>query len=279
MIDHVKESPRFIYGTAWKEDKTQTLTTMAIQHGFRAIDTANQRKHYHEAGVGEGVATAIRDGVTTRDQLFLQTKFIFQRGQDHRLPYDPNAPIGDQVRQSFESSLDHLQTDYLDSYVLHGPSSGIGLKAPDWAAWRGMEAIYADGRTHRLGISNISLEQLKILCDGAKVVPTFVQNRCYANKGWDQQVRRFCRTHGILYQGFSLLTANRDVFGHSALIAIAKRHKSPPTRVVFRFAQERSMIPLTGTSNTDHMDSDLDATNMSLNQEELDVIENLLITE
>ena len=64
-------------------------------------------------------------GVVTRDDLFLQTKFTYRRGQDHRLPYDPVASLSVQVAQSMASSLEHLGTDYVDSYVLHGPSSEL----------------------------------------------------------------------------------------------------------------------------------------------------------
>src|SRR5450755_84411 len=115
--------PDFLYGTAWKEDRTAALTELAIRTGFRAIDTANQRRHYFEAGVGEGLAAAYRAGVVIRADLFLQTKFTYQRGQDHRLPYDPAALPAAQVAQSLASSLDHLCTDHVDSFVLHGPSS------------------------------------------------------------------------------------------------------------------------------------------------------------
>ena len=98
-------APRFLYGTAWKEDETERLVELALRQGFRGIDTANQRRHYHEAAVGRGVAAAIAAGVLTRAELFLQTKFTFRDGQDHRLPYDPAAPIAVQVEQSFASSL------------------------------------------------------------------------------------------------------------------------------------------------------------------------------
>ena len=73
-------SPAFLYGTAWKEERTASLTELALRAGFRAIDTANQRRHYFEAGVGEGLAAAYRAGVTTRSDLFLQTKYTYQRG-------------------------------------------------------------------------------------------------------------------------------------------------------------------------------------------------------
>src|ERR671922_23266 len=127
--------PRFLYGTAWKEDRSAALTELALRTGFRGIDTANQRKHYHEAAVGEGLAAAYRAGVVKRADIFLQTKFTYLPGQDHRLPYDPAASLSMQVAQSMASSLEHLGTDHVDSYVLHGPASGQGWTEADAEVW------------------------------------------------------------------------------------------------------------------------------------------------
>lgn len=160
MIDGVRV-PRFLYGTAWKEEETQRLTELALHQGFRGIDTANQRRHYHEAAVGHALASALKAGTLTRDDVFLQTKFTFRNGQDHRMPYDPRAPIATQVEQSFASSLEHLGVEVIDSYVLHGPSLNMGLASADWEAWRTMEAIHESGRARLLGISNVNLDQLE----------------------------------------------------------------------------------------------------------------------
>ena len=184
--------PRFLYGTAWKEDDTRRLTELALEQGFRGVDTANQRRHYHEAAVGQGIQAAIARGLVRRDELFLQTKFTFRPGQDNRLPYDPAAPIGDQVRQSFASSLEHLGVERLDSYVLHGPMRSAGLGPEDWDAWRAMEALQQSGAARLLGISNVSRDQLELLCAQAAVQPSFVQNRCFAVLGWDREVRTVC---------------------------------------------------------------------------------------
>jgi diketogulonate reductase-like aldo/keto reductase len=265
--------PRFLYGTAWKEDRTQPLTELALSQGFRGIDTANQRKHYHEAAVGAGIAAAIKSGLLTRDGLFLQTKFTFRGGQDHRLPYDPAAPVAKQVEQSFASSLEHLGTDRIDSYVLHGPTQRVGLGAADWEAWRAMESLHDGGRVRLLGVSNVSLEQLRTLCETARVRPAFVQNRCYAIQGWDRDLRRFCAANGLVYQGFSLLTANRQVLTHPEVVRIAARHGRAVTQVVFRFALDVGMIPLTGTTNADHMRADLDVFDFRLEPDEVERIE------
>jgi aryl-alcohol dehydrogenase-like predicted oxidoreductase len=131
--------PPIMYGTAWKEDSTQALALEAIAAGFRAFDTANQRKHYVEEGVGAAVRTAINSGIVKREELFLQTKFTYQRGQDHRLPYNPDCDLTTQVRQSIASSLEHLGVTRIDSYILHGPSQRSGLSQADWETWRAME--------------------------------------------------------------------------------------------------------------------------------------------
>ena len=266
-------SPTFLYGTAWKEERTEALVTLALQAGFRGIDTANQRKHYFEAAVGAALQRAQQAGEVTRSELFLQSKFTFANGQDHRLPYDPDAPIGQQVAQSFASSLSHLNTDYLDSYLLHGPSSRRGLLAADWQAWRAMEALAQAGQVRWLGVSNVSLEQLQALSAAASVPPSFVQNRCYAKTGWDRAVRVWCAAHGVRYQGFSLLTANRaELAGRVAQRIVASTGR-PLAQVLFRFSQLLGMLPLTGTSQLEHMRLDLAATELELSKADVAALE------
>src|ERR1700733_3520283 len=169
--------PSFIYGTAWKEDRTPALTALALQMGFRAIDTANQRRHYFEAGVGQALAEAYSAGLVTRADLFLQTKFTSQDGQDHRLPYDPGARLSVQVAQSMASSLKNLGSDYIDSYVLHGPASGHGWTNADTEVWEAMTGERDAGRARVLGVSNVSLRHLEQMAALRLEPPAFVQNR------------------------------------------------------------------------------------------------------
>jgi diketogulonate reductase-like aldo/keto reductase len=268
--------PRFLYGTAWKEDETQRLTELALRKGFRGIDTANQRRHYNEAAVGQAISAMAKSGALVRDDLFLQTKFTFRRGQDHRLPYDPEAPIPIQVEQSFASSLEHLGTERIDSYLLHGPTLRAGLAPADLAAWRAMEAIHDSGRARMLGVSNVTLEQLQCLCQQARIRPCFVQNRCYAVRGWERRVREFCAANALVYQGFSLLTANREAIARPELARIAKRHRRTINQIVFRFAIDVGMMVLTGTTNGDHMRADLDVFDFGLEPEEVERIERIV---
>jgi diketogulonate reductase-like aldo/keto reductase len=267
--------PRLLYGTAWKKDQTRRLTELALHQGFRGIDTANQRRHYHEAAVGQAVAAAVASGRVVREELFLQTKFTFRAGQDDRLPYEPRAPIPRQVEQSFASSLEHLDTEVIDAYLLHGPSQRVGLGRADWEVWRALEAIHQGGRARLLGVSNVSLEQLQLLCQQARVRPCLVQNRCHASRGWDRRVREFCAANGLVYQGFSLLTANRAALARPELARIAERHGRTVSQIVFRFALDVGMVALTGTTNAGHMKDDLEVFDFRLEPEEVEQIESL----
>lgn len=276
QTDRTKPFPAFLYGTAWKEERTSNCVERAVAAGFRGIDTANQRRHYFEQGVGEALQAIFLRGEVSRGDLFLQSKFTERRGQDHRLPYDPEAAVAEQVRQSMDSSLEHLGVDYLDSYVLHGPSSPTGWHQRDQDTWKAMESCHAKGKTLFLGISNISLEQLQALCTQAEIMPNFVQNRCFARTGWDRHVRQFCRERGIIYQGFSLLTANPDVFQHPDFIAIVKRTGATPAQVVFRFAIGIGILPLTGTTDPVHMAEALASLAVELSADDLHTIETLI---
>ncbi len=258
--------PAFLYGTAWKEDATESLVYGALVSGFRGIDTANQRKHYYEEGCGRGLQRAITEGKVKRDEVFLQSKFTFRDGQDARLPYDEKAPVAKQVAQSYASSLVHLGVAKLDSLVLHGPSQHTGLGAADHEAWRAMEAL---GVAH-LGISNCSAMQVEQLLDFAKQKPTFVQNRCYAIRRWDEDVRAVCAYGGIAYQAFSLLTANREVVGGQAVGALAKRYGKTREQIIYRFAQQLGMLPLTGTKSPQHMREALAIADISMTPAELE---------
>jgi diketogulonate reductase-like aldo/keto reductase len=266
--------PSFMYGTAWKKEATRQLVELAVASGFRAIDTANQLIHYAEALVGEALQAVEKKGIK-RDSLFVQTKFTPVGGQGGRTPYDPSADLATQVRQSFDSSLTHLCTDYLDSYVLHAPLSRRGLGEADWTVWAAMEDLYRSGKTKMIGISNITAAQLAQLCEQANVKPMVVQNRCFAALGWDMEVREICQAHAIIYEGFSLLTANTEVLGDPEVRTIARRLGASPAQIIFRFAMQIGMLPLTGTTSQQHMKEDLQVEQLTLSTDEIQRIETI----
>jgi len=266
--------PRIIYGTAWKEARTEALVRTAIRCGFRGIDTACQPKHYHEAGVGAAVGAWLNEGLS-RAELYLQTKFTPLPGHDpKRIPYDPKAPPAQQVAQSFETSLRNLQTGYLDCLVLHSPVADAREAVQVGQA---MEAIVDNGGARQLGISNCySLEYLERLHRTARVKPAVVQNRFYAQTGYDRGIRAFCRQHRIVYQSFWTLTANPHVLADDRLKALAAKYARTPAQILFRYLTQEDIVPLTGTTSETHMREDLEIFDFELTEAEMDAVSALL---
>ena len=271
-VENINKFPSFIYGTAWKEDATADLVEKAVSTGFSAIDTANQPRHYQEHLVGEALLRLVSKG-TKREGLFLQSKFTPANGHDQRIPYDPTESLTTQVKQSFESTLKNLHTDHLDSYLLHGPYTQPGLGDEDWEVWSAIEELYKAGKTRFIGISNVNIIQLKLLSEKAEIKPMVVQNRCFANQGWDSEIRGFCKTNQIAYEGFSLLTANPFVIQSPEVRSIARELGRTPEQVVFCFAMQAGMIPITGTTNDQHMKEDLQAVDFELKDDDVQLIE------
>jgi len=199
-----------MYGTAWKKERTQELVELAVRNGFRGIDTACQPKHYFEPGVGAALESLYSLKIITREEIFLQTKFTSLDGQDpNNIPYDSNAELSDQVRQSFQTSLKNLRTTYLDSLVMHSPMRNI---KDTIKVWKVFEEFYKAGSVKRLGLSNTyDLNTLRAVYEAAEIKPTVLQNRFYAQSGYDVPIREFCRNNGIQYQSFWTLTANPSI--------------------------------------------------------------------
>ena len=271
--------PRILYGTAWKGSDTERLVRTAIRLGFRGLDTACQPKHYHEPGVGAGVAACLggepaRNGNLARTDLYLQTKFTPVSGQNPaRIPYDPKASLPDQVRQSCAASLRNLQTDYLDGLVLHSP---LASARQTLEVWQAMESLVDLRSVRQLGISNCyRLEQLEALCDSARIKPAVVQNRFHADTGYDREIRAFCRQHRLIYQSFWTLTANPHVLADRAVAALASKHRRTPAQILFRYLTQIEVVPLTGTRSETHMREDLAIFEFELSEQERKMMEPL----
>lgn len=249
--------PFFVYGTAWKKDLTAKYVTEALRAGFRFIDTACQPKHYNESGVGEGWTTAATELQLSRSSLFIQTKFTPDKGQDpEKIPYNRNAPIEDQVRQSLATSLRNLRTEYLDSLVMHSPLPSL---AETLRVWRAMEGFVAEGKVRRLGMSNCyDPKMFTQLYESARVKPSVLQNRFHAKTGFDVELRAFCKAKEIWYQSFWTLTANRKALAGREVKAMARDKGLTPQTLMFAFLMQLGYVtPLSGTTSQQHMREDV----------------------
>jgi diketogulonate reductase-like aldo/keto reductase len=262
--------PQIIYGTAWKKDTTERLVGLAIRNGFRGIDTACQPKHYDEAGVGAGIAASIKQGFA-RHELYLQTKFTSLSGQDpKRLPYDPKAPLADQVAQSIAASLKNLQTEYLDCVLLHSP---MPTMTGTQSVWRTLESFIDNGQVRQLGISNCYRPtDLQTLFQSARIKPAVLQNRFYAETHYDRDIRNYCKERKIIYQSFWTLSANPHLLAHATMTALASTYKRTAAQILFRYLTQIGVVPLSGTHSEAHMRDDLAIFDFDLTNEEQQAI-------
>ena len=187
---------------------TERLVTTALKAGFCGIDTANQRKHYHEAGVGAALRVGVCESGLRRDEsLFIQTKFTHRdlaRTIDSRTI--PNAKDRESRYGSRSSARSRTsQIEVVDSYMLHGPKAQKRSRARKTSrrgtSWR---SSYSEGRVRMLGVSNVTpSKQLALLCEKARVRrPRWSSVGRRASAGWDKELRRRgAGKHGVDVSG------------------------------------------------------------------------------
>lgn len=270
MVKIQKHLPALIYGTAWKKEKTAELIEKAILYGFRGIDTACQPKHYHEAGVGQALIRLKAHGIL-RESLYIQTKFTPLAGQDlASVPYDPHAPLKDQVYQSFQASLKNLGVTYVEALLLHSP---LARHEETMEVWQAMEKLQMEGSVYQLGISNCyELPAFKSFYSEAHIKPSILQNRFYAQNDYDKILRSFCIQENIYYQSFWTLTANQNLLKTAILSNLALKKNISVEQIFFRYLTELNIIPLIGTCSERHMKKDLAIFDIHLTTDEMEQI-------
>ncbi|ODH52468.1 hypothetical protein GX48_01248 [Paracoccidioides brasiliensis] len=258
--------PVFLYGTAWKRERTEDLVYQALSAGFKGVDTAAQPKHYREDLVGAGVRRALAEKKVKREDIYIQTKYTPIGGQDpSSVPYDPSSSIADQVHSSVKSSLANLrplddtiseQDAYLDALVLHSP---LPTTEQTLEAWVTLEE-YVPYKIRNLGISNCELSDLKALCSTTKVKPAIVQNRFFPGSQFDIPLRQFCRENSIVYQSFWTLTANPTLVWSTEVGILSQQACISPQAAVYCLVLGLgNTVVLNGTKNEGRMQSDLAA--------------------
>lgn len=263
-----------IYGTAWKKEETARLVELALTSGFRAVDTACQPKHYREDLVGIGLENAFNQGIK-RDDVFIQTKFTPISGQDtNNMPYLSSDDVVIQLEKSFIRSKENLKVDYIDSYLIHSPFGPIDDLA---RVYKTMEEFVTCGQVGQIGISNCyDINVLIYLYDMAVVKPKVVQNRFYAESGYDKELREFCKQKDITYQSFWSLTANPHLLSSEQIVSLSNKYDKTIPQVFYKFLNQINITPLNGTTSKIHMIEDLDIKSFTLEENEIASILELL---
>lgn len=246
-----EEIPCIGYGT-WQLDNgkaTVEAVEYALQAGYRHIDTA--AVYDNEESVGMAIAgSGIR-----REEIFVTSKvWNTDRG------YEPTL-------KAFDISLKKLGLDHLDLYLIHWPSNKPDGATTNAETWRALEKLYGEGAVRSIGVSNFLPNHLEPLMKSAKIMP--MVDQIEHHPGFRQQgTVEFCRSHGILVEGWSPLGRGR-VLDDPALKTIAARHGKSPAQVCIRWSLQSNVLPLPKSvtparivENADVFDFDLSAEDM-----------------
>jgi len=240
---------------------TRNATKAALEAGFRALDTAE--RYRTETEVGEGMQEVFKAGKIKREDVFVITKLW---NTNHR---------PERVKPAFEASLKRLQVDYVDLYLIHTPfafqpgddqdprdSSGNviydkGITLLD--TWRALEGLVSEGKCKAIGISDVGLEQVRQIVNGAKIKPAVVHVESHPYlPAWE--LLNYCKEYGIVLQAFASLghASEPKLTEDPVVTAIAKRVNKTPAQVLLAWAIQRGTALLTTSKNPDRIRENFD---------------------
>jgi len=252
-----KATPLIMYGTAWKGPHAEQNVLDAFNIGYRAFDSANvYPASYNETAMGVSLERLRTSGVP-REEMLIQTKFTpgVAKMPAAKCPsgpwdpttcmYDKNANLATQVEQSAQTSLMHLRVDKLDSIVLHESRQPWDELV---VIWRALEKLYDEGKTSSIGLSHIHDPKVfRRLMRIVRIKPSFVQHPIFARNRWDEDIRKICYEHGIIYQAYSLNHKENDfVYLSQSVINIARRLDFTPRQIIVGFVTKIGLMPLVG---------------------------------
>ena len=283
-----------LYGSAWKEDQTATNVVDAVLAGFRGVDTACQPQHYREDLVGEALRTLAAKHGIGREAVWLQTKFTPALHQGADVPYDPAAPLSDQVAQSVQVSLKNLQVTSVDALLLHGP---LETHERTMEAWRAMERQVELGFVTQLGISNLhDVRRFERIYEEAAVKPRVLQNRFSPQlldprRSFRPRRRDVAPSSQVMigdpivlpknttcvYQPFWVLSANGQQLKSPAVTAAALAHHVDPEQVLFSYLRQQGAQPLSGTTSTVYMKDNLASSDFAPSRAEMRELDGIFL--
>ena len=222
----------------------------AIKTGYRLLDTA--AAYGNEAAVGKGVARAIKDGLTTREELFITTKvWVNDMGKE------------EDAYQAVKTSLGKLEMEYVDLILLHQPMKDY------FAAYRGITRAYKEGLTKAIGVANFYPAILANLCETVEVIPAVNQVELHPFFVQAEALENM-KAYGVVPQAWGPLAEGKHgIFTDPELTAIGRKYGKTAAQVALKWNVQRGVSIIPKSVHVDRMEQNMDIWDFMLTEEEM----------
>ena len=236
-------------------DNVKMILT-AMEAGYRYFDTASLY------GTERALGNAVRESGIARQELFIASKvWIDEMGYE-------------ETKKAFERSLNRLQMDYLDLYLIHWPRRTEGdtdWKERDVETWHAMEDLYKEGKICGIGLSNFLPHHLDNIMENATVMP--VVDQLEIHPGYSQEaVVAYCKEKSVLVQAWSPL-GRSQLLEHPILLQMAEKYGKSVAQISLRFLVQKSIIPLVKASGMERMKENLNVYDFEITREDMFILE------
>lgn len=230
------------------QDECEKSVLDALETGYRLLDTAASY------GNEEAVGRAIRRSGIPREEIFVTTKLWL-------------ADAGDQkTRRAFERSLDRLQLDYLDLYLIHQPFGDV------YGAWRDMEKLYREGKIKAIGVSNFHPDRVMDFIVNHEVAPAVNQIETHPFHQ-QSETQKFLRENNIQIESWGPFAEGKnDIFNNELLLSIGEKHKKSVAQVILRWLTQRDVVVIPKSVRKERMEENFDIFDFELSPEDMSAI-------
>lgn len=243
--------PSIGFGTykSGNDEETAEIIKYALKVGYRLIDTASY--YGNERGIGKG----IKESSIDRKEIFVVTKLW---NEDHGY---------DRTIEAFNKSLENLQLDYIDLYLIHWPNK---LNAD---TWRAFEHLYKIGKVKAIGVCNFKIGHLEALKETAEIIPMINQVEVNPVNNKDKLLE-YCNKNNIKLMAWSPIMRGA-VLSKELMVSLAEKYKKTVAEVILKWHIQRGVIPIPKSSNEGRIKENFDVFDFNISEEDMKKIESL----
>lgn len=255
QLNNGVKMPKLGLGVYKAEEGSEVIRAVkkALEVGYRLIDTAAIYKN--ETGVGQ----AIKESNIPREDLFITTK-VWNSDQGY-----------EQTLKAFETSLNKLQLDTIDLYLIHWP---MPKNDKYIETYRALEKLYEDGRIRAIGVSNFKIPHLERVLKECSIKPAVNQVECHPFFSQDE-LKSFCRKHDIFIEAWSPIMRGGELLNHPIIQSLSEKHKKSAAQIILRWHLQNDVVAIPKSVTPSRIEENFHVFDFSLDDEDMALINRL----